>query len=1073
MAHKISKFLSGKIIFIILLFFVAFTAFFLFEKKQVMASPCMTVCGDGFCQSDAGACSESCSTCQKDCGLCPPTPRCGDGACNGTETCSTCQADCGSCGPRCGDGYCNGSETCSTCPGDCGSCCTDQCANGQKKCVGNYAQTCVYNNSNGCYEWGGTVYCPYGCTNGQCNSCTSNCSGKQCGADDGCGNPCQTGSCSAKANATAVCASGSCVYSCISGFGDCDNNMSNGCEAVLNSDVNNCGSCGNKCPKFQKDSAGKENKCMLGNCDASSCKYTPVTCVSGKVCDPADGICKKPICLLDSNCGTSKYTGSPFCKPGTDDEVWQNKIIKACNNAGTLSSSCTTSTASVLKQKCDAGNKCDAGKCKKVICSKSTDCGYPAFWGNPFCKTGDYYNVYQKIINYLCNKPGTVNSSCANKTIDYTVKNCGMYAGCSKGKCVDINCFSDADCGTPGYIGNPFCWAGSVYQRYETYACIDPGTIESSCVAETDHREKQECNSSQECFNGQCIDENHCCMCVYQEHSECDLFNVQGVDWKNPKNISADGTYGTYGKYSKIEPKTIEEACGNFFDLSWSTPDCIWVAGRGCMSRFKKYCLDQQDKDTSVCKVFQIFPNPDTTEEKTILISGYLNQQKCSSLDYYEHMHGIGNADCLILGKKIKACMECVSGNCSIYKESCSVAQDPLEVNELAKSIQKKLCQKKDYTTVIKIKLQQAVSASYACPTDEVLYITCNEIKTSYINCDQLSHCFEKNQTVICSKYIDSVYQGEKKYICCQNPILENLEAVFVNEWMPYNINPTCDPCINSDGTKKNCSSYFDNTGKKVFCGKNKDGKCGAGKRCNSKGKCQNACSTTVWGYEIKCGYVEDDQNKLVSCGKCAAGKKCQYFGEKRDKPTYCMDACWGIECGDKSVDDKGNIVTCKENKGKCVDQSKVCNSFGKCVDPCLYSRGMGGGMLSREECGTLTDDYGGSVTCGVCASGKWCVGKSFDFTSTPISRIPSLSKDSDYKDCFDVCKIDNDIYCGEVTDAAGKIYQCGNCPSGQTCDLNKKCIGTVSVLPSSLLEQVKSQLASLLDIIIKIFIKK
>ncbi len=61
-----------------------------------------------------------------------------------------------------------------------------------------------------------------------------------CGA---CGNVCQT-----QAHQTASCSNGSCAISCVSGWSNCDNDNANGCEVSVNTDVNNCGSCGRACP---------------------------------------------------------------------------------------------------------------------------------------------------------------------------------------------------------------------------------------------------------------------------------------------------------------------------------------------------------------------------------------------------------------------------------------------------------------------------------------------------------------------------------------------------------------------------------------------------------------------------------------------------------------------------------------------------------------------------------------------------------------------------------------------------------------------------------------------------------
>ncbi len=57
----------------------------------------------------------------------------------------------------------------------------------------------------------------------------------------GCGKRC------AAVNGAASCAGGACVLACDAGFGDCDGDPSNGCEAPLDT-AQDCGACGNACP---------------------------------------------------------------------------------------------------------------------------------------------------------------------------------------------------------------------------------------------------------------------------------------------------------------------------------------------------------------------------------------------------------------------------------------------------------------------------------------------------------------------------------------------------------------------------------------------------------------------------------------------------------------------------------------------------------------------------------------------------------------------------------------------------------------------------------------------------------
>ncbi len=776
----------------------------------------------------------------------------------------------------------------------------------------------------------------------------------------------------------------------------------------------------------------KDDKGKSVNCDE---------CPSGLVCDSI-GKCDMDPCVKDEqgkkiSCGviTMQNGGTINCgtcpKYKIDAQGKEDKCMPGSCDAATKLCKCTPK---------DCGTKlCDPvdGKCKKPACSKDSDCGNGGLIGNLFCKIQYIQGIFQKYKKYTCNNPGTVNSSCTNKAIDYLIKDCSFNAVCSAGKCVKIACFDNNDCKNSGYRGDPFCWAGGVYQYYNAYTCNNPGTFKSSCDIETEARSIKDCKISEDCFRGQCIDENHCCMCAYQDHPECDKFN-QEVDWKDPKNISSGGKYSS-------TPSTIQEACKNFSDSSWSTPDCTWVEGQGCMSRFKNFCLLEQKKNGSPCKVFQIFSNFNTAEKNATYIENFLKTQKCSSMDYYENMHGTSNDDCAILGQKIKACMECVSGNCSIYKLSCSTFQKSSQVNALAKSIQKNLCSKKDYTTVIKINAQQGV-ASETCRSDETLYVTCRNITTSYINCNDLpAFCFKEKETLLCSDYSGSIYNGEKKYICCTN-----LTFGFGDNWMPYEKNPTCDICLNFDGTKKECGFYFGSSGK-VYCS-SKDGKCSSGKKC-IRNKCVSVCP------KDSCGSAIDDNYKTIYCGDCKKGKKCVKDDVRKGN---CVLACMDIECGDKAIDDANNEITCP-NKGKCANVNKTCDIFGKCADPCIFSSG-------RAECGVEKDEYGGSVACGNCAEGKWCVGQDFPTYNTMVLSLDEISV---LKKCLDKCKINNDIYCGEIKDASGKTYQCGDCSASQNCGVDHKCHVAISVLPPNLLEQLKNQIASLLDIMSRFFSKK
>jgi hypothetical protein len=64
--------------------------------------------------------------------------------------------------------------------------------------------------------------------------------------------------CTGAAHATSVCASGVCRSTCDAGFGDCDADAANGCEADLGADPARCGACDRAC--------GADERCALGVC---------------------------------------------------------------------------------------------------------------------------------------------------------------------------------------------------------------------------------------------------------------------------------------------------------------------------------------------------------------------------------------------------------------------------------------------------------------------------------------------------------------------------------------------------------------------------------------------------------------------------------------------------------------------------------------------------------------------------------------------------------------------------------------------------------------------------------------
>lgn len=235
-------------------------------------------------------------------------------------------------------------------------------------------------------------------------------------------------------------------------------------------------------------------------CFNSSTPKSSQFCGFGKTC--SSGSCNNVTiaCSSNSQCGTSGFTGSPFCQGNT---VYKNYKTYTCQNPGTASSVCSNDTKAQLQNTCSGNQTCANGSCngdQTGSCSTNAQCGTDTYTGDPYCSGNSVYRNYK---TFACNNAGTSDSYCANFSNPKLQTTCTGNQVCQTGKCSPVTCNTNSDCGTNGVVGSPFCQGNSVYENYQTYVCQNPGST-STCFSSSYPKLKSTCRAGETCVNRGC-----------------------------------------------------------------------------------------------------------------------------------------------------------------------------------------------------------------------------------------------------------------------------------------------------------------------------------------------------------------------------------------------------------------------------------------------------------------------------------------------------------------------------------------------------------------------------------------
>ncbi len=505
------------------------------------------------CETDITSSIEHCGGCKRLCNPANATGNCINKIC----TIEKCTGDFYDCNSDISDGceadLKNSALTCGSCNNNCGdnSLCNDGkciCLSGFKDCDQSINTGCeinIMNDLNNC---------------GECF--------KKCATDNTFLNKCENGECK--------------IVTCTLGFMDCDGIITNGCEADIRNDSNNCGGCKNKCNQNATCKNG-ECQCITGyaNCNTKWDDGCEINLNSNQSCGTS--------CQNITNCNQNAYCSNGTClciSPYANcNELWSDgceininidtnncgKCKQKCELPNTDEVICNSGECRIVKCKVNYGNcdLLDSNGCEKNLSNDASNCGscnnkcnQNAQCINGLCQCNTGYlncnddwrdgcevNKYSDPFNCngcgnVCNLPNVTSHICNVGVCNVGVCkwNYGNCDGVQNNGC-EVNLNTDSvNCGTCGNKcnQNAYCTSGTCFCNTNYYNCNGLWSDGCEINISNDPYHCGDCNtncynlsqvSSATCNYGQCVINN--CNSPY---GNCDGYISNGCE----ANLSND-----------------------------------------------------------------------------------------------------------------------------------------------------------------------------------------------------------------------------------------------------------------------------------------------------------------------------------------------------------------------------------------------------------------------------------------------------------------------------------------------------------------------------------------------------